>query len=136
VGLKIEQEHQKSGGVQQASATHRAQSIRVNAVQYDRAAPGPANNEPAAQDGSGFRGYSHGLSVKIRRRRTDDRSAGADKAKPTTSTAAPTPEAAIKSEAAAIHRIDLAQCESFLHCRKTQDFTTTRALLLIFFLAR
>jgi hypothetical protein len=39
--------------------------------------------------------------------------AGDDNTKPTTNAAAPTPEAAIKREAAAIQRIDLTRCESF-----------------------
>lgn len=40
--------------------------------------------------------------------------AGADKAKPTTSTAAQILDAAIKGETVAIHRIDLTRCKCFL----------------------
>lgn len=40
--------------------------------------------------------------------------AGAEKTKPTASTAAATPETEIKSEAAASQSIDLTRCENFL----------------------
>src|SRR5215475_14306927 len=58
--------------------------------------------------------------------------AGADKAKPTTSTAGPVPEAAIKSENAAIQRVDLTRCESSLPVPNDAGFRKHRLILLIF----